>query len=89
MRKKKAPRQSAAGVTAEELELRQKRSRFPGTPSMALRDGRGVLTLTDVLVTWVFTDIEGSTQLWEWDAEVMDQAVEEHNQVRAWVRRCW
>jgi hypothetical protein len=29
----------------------------------------------------VVTDVEGSTQLWEWDAEVMGEAVELHNSV--------
>lgn len=36
------------------------------------------------MVTWVVTDVEGSTQLWEWDAAVMDDAVERHNQVAGW-----
>ncbi|KIZ06080.1 hypothetical protein MNEG_1873 [Monoraphidium neglectum] len=33
------------------------------------------------MVTWVVTDVEGSTQLWEWDADVMDDAVERHNKI--------
>lgn len=62
--------------------LTAKQGRFPGTPSIALSKGKGVLALSDVLVTWVVTDVEGSTQLWEWEPAVMDEAIELHNQVR-------
>ena len=58
-----------------------KRSRFPGMPSVALNKGRGMLALSDILVTWVVTDVEGSTRLWEQDPTAMAEAVELHNQV--------
>jgi hypothetical protein len=45
-----ARRQSAA--------LQDKRSRFPGMPSVALAGGKGLLAASDVQVTWVFTDVE-------------------------------
>jgi hypothetical protein len=58
-------------------------------PAAALRTlqghGEGVLSVQDVMVTWVVTDVEGSTQLWEWDAGVMDDCVERHNTVGAQV----
>ncbi|GBF89534.1 adenylate cyclase [Raphidocelis subcapitata] len=66
---------------AASADLAVKLSRFPGTPSIALGRGEGVLSVSDVMVTWAVTDVEGSTQLWEWDAAVMDDAVERHNQV--------
>ena len=49
--------------------------------------GEGVLSVSDVMVTWVVTDVEGSTQLWEWDAAVMADAVERHNTVWQGVQR--
>eukprot|EP00775_Hariotina_reticulata_P012225 gene12225-12363_t len=61
--------------------LLAKKSRFPGLPSVALAQGRGMLAVADVIVTWVVTDVVGSTQLWEWNAAVMNQAIEQHNQV--------
>ncbi|DBB15937.1 TPA: hypothetical protein ACH3X3_003311 [Trebouxia sp. C0006] len=32
-------------------------------------------------ITLVSTDVEGSTELWEWDREVMDQAIDVHDHV--------
>jgi hypothetical protein len=69
---------AAAGI------LLAKKSRFPGLPTVALAQGRGMLAVSDVTVTWVVTDVVGSTQLWEWNAAVMNQAIEQHNQVRGW-----
>jgi class 3 adenylate cyclase len=74
---------SGRGLLQEgELSLAAKRSRFPGTPSVALAKGRGLVTLADVMVTWVVTDVEGSTRLWEENAPAMAEAVELHNKVR-------
>ena len=70
------------GAGQDALSVRAKLSRFPGMPSVALSKGRGVLALSDIMVTWVVTDVEGSTRLWEQDAAAMAQAVELHNQVR-------
>ena len=47
--------------------------------------GAGMVSASDVMVTWVVTDVEGSTQLWEWDPQVMADAVERHNKVRGQV----
>jgi hypothetical protein len=33
--------------------LAAKRSRFPGTPSISLASGQGMLSLSDIMVTWV------------------------------------
>lgn len=33
--------------------MARKRSKVPGTPGVALQNGRGVLSLSDVMVTWV------------------------------------
>ena len=50
-------------------------------PDVALgEDGRGTLNMADVLVTWVFTDVAGSTKLWEYDSEAMDAAINLHNE---------
>ena len=35
------------------MTMAAKRSRFPGTPSIALAKGRGVIAVSEVLVTWV------------------------------------
>eukprot|EP00879_Flechtneria_rotunda_P021599 GHRR01022766.1.p1 GENE.GHRR01022766.1~~GHRR01022766.1.p1 ORF type:complete len:422 (+),score=112.17 GHRR01022766.1:186-1451(+) len=70
---------NTGGPAGGELTMQAKRSRFPGTPSIALTKGRGVLAVSDVMVTWVVTDVEGSTQLWEWNPAVMGAAVEQHN----------
>ncbi len=78
---KAARRVWRARHAAANAELAAKLSRFPGTPSIALGRGEGVLSVADVMVTWVVTDVEGSTQLWEWDAAVMDDCVERHNEV--------
>jgi len=78
---KAARRVWQARRAAANAELATKLSRFPGTPSIALGRGEGVLSVADVMVTWVVTDVEGSTQLWEWDAAVMDDCVERHNQL--------
>ena len=56
-----------------------KRRRLPGMPEVALEDGQGMLALSDVMVSWVFTDVAGSTRLWEWDPEAMDRAIDLHN----------
>ncbi|KAF8064653.1 CYR1 [Scenedesmus sp. PABB004] len=80
-RRRTARDAGAAGAAAGELSLAAKRSRFPGTPSIALARGRSVVTASDAMVTWVVTDVEGSTLLWEWDAGVMGAAVEAHNAV--------
>lgn len=53
----------AAATTAAavgELSMTAKRSRFPGTPSIALAKGRGVIAVSDVLVTWVSNKTTGS-----------------------------
>lgn len=50
--------------------MRRKRSKVPGTPGVVLQNGRGVLSLSDVIVTWVVTDVAASTQLWEWKPDV-------------------
>ncbi len=38
--------------------MNDKRSRFPGMPSIELASGKGLLSASDVRVTWVFTDVE-------------------------------
>jgi predicted ATPase/class 3 adenylate cyclase len=40
-------------------------------------------TLPSGIVTFLFTDIEGSTRLWERDAAVMRRAIERHNAILA------
>jgi class 3 adenylate cyclase len=30
-------------------------------------------------ITLVLTDVEGSTELWEWDTEVMSQSIDLHD----------
>jgi hypothetical protein len=40
-------------VRRKEAEMARKRSKVPGTPGVALQNGRGVLSLSDVMVTWV------------------------------------
>lgn len=57
-------------VRRKQAELARKRARIPGTPGVALMSGRGLLSLSDVMVTWVFTDVASSTALWEWNPEV-------------------
>jgi predicted ATPase/class 3 adenylate cyclase len=70
----------ARGALAEELGIE---------PSAALREaerrvlederpGRGVPTGT---VTFLFTDVEGSTEAWEADASVMEAALARHDEV--------
>lgn len=44
-----------------------------------MQNGRGVLASADVMVTWVCTDVADSTQLWEWDNDAMDRAIDLHN----------
>ncbi|KAG2436965.1 hypothetical protein HXX76_006480 [Chlamydomonas incerta] len=66
-------------VRRKEAEMARKRSKVPGTPGVALQNGRGVLSLSDVMVTWVVTDVAASTQLWEWKPDVMDRAIDMHN----------
>lgn len=44
---------AAAATIGGEMTMVAKRSRFPGTPSIALAKGRGVLAVSEVLVTWV------------------------------------
>ena len=39
-------------------------------------------------MTWVVTDVEGSTLLWEWAPDVMSKAIELHNAVRACCCAC-
>ncbi|KAL3145789.1 hypothetical protein ABBQ38_015166 [Trebouxia sp. C0009 RCD-2024] len=36
---------------------------------------------TGVDITLVSTDVEGSTELWEWDREIMDKAIDVHDHV--------
>lgn len=43
----------AVAAANGELTMVAKRSRFPGTPSIALAPGKGVLAVSEVLVTWV------------------------------------
>jgi hypothetical protein len=59
--------------------MKRKRDKVPGTPGLALTDGRGVVPLSDAIVTWVCTDVASSTMLWEWDATIMDVAVDMHS----------
>ena len=66
-------------VRVKEAELHRKRSKVPGTPGVALKDGRGEIRMDDIMVTWVFTDVADSTLLWEWAADVMDRAIDLHN----------
>eukprot|EP00798_Chlamydomonas_sp_ICE-L_P013869 gene13869-19794_t len=66
-------------IKQRERMRQQKRSRIPGTPSVALANGTGILSLSDVMVTWVFTDVADSTKLWEWNPNVMDGAIDLHN----------
>ncbi|GLC47090.1 hypothetical protein PLESTM_002024900 [Pleodorina starrii] len=66
-------------VRRKEAEMARKRSKVPGTPGVVLQNGRGVLSLSDVMVTWVVTDVAASTQLWEWKPDVMDRAIDLHN----------
>ncbi|GLI69538.1 hypothetical protein VaNZ11_014183 [Volvox africanus] len=68
-------------VQRKEAEMARKRSKVPGTPGVALQNGRGLLSLSDVMVTWVVTDVAASTQLWEWKPDVMDRAIDRHNTV--------
>jgi class 3 adenylate cyclase len=57
-----------------------KRQRLPGMPDVTLEDGQqGTLAWSDVMVTWVFTDVAGSTLLWECDPDSMDRAIYLHN----------
>lgn len=44
---------AAAAANGGEMSMVAKRSRFPGTPSIALAKGRGVISVSEVLVTWV------------------------------------
>ncbi|KAF5841954.1 hypothetical protein DUNSADRAFT_10125 [Dunaliella salina] len=69
----------AQSRSQQQAELSRKRSKVPGTPGVALQAGQGLVVSGDVLVTWVCTDVADSTWLWEWDAEVMDQAIAMHN----------
>ncbi|KXZ45229.1 hypothetical protein GPECTOR_57g519 [Gonium pectorale] len=66
-------------VRRKEAEMARKRSKVPGTPGVVLQNGRGLLALSDVMVTWVVTDVAASTQLWEWKPDVMDRAIDMHN----------
>lgn len=66
-------------IRSKEDELQRKRGKVPGTPGVALQNGRGVLSSADVMVTWVCTDVADSTQLWEWDNDAMDRAIDLHN----------
>ncbi|GIL74902.1 hypothetical protein Vretifemale_4726, partial [Volvox reticuliferus] len=68
-------------VQRKEAEMARKRSKVPGTPGVALQNGRGLLSMSDVMVTWVVTDVAASTQLWEWKPDVMDRAIDRHNTV--------
>eukprot|EP00798_Chlamydomonas_sp_ICE-L_P026803 gene26803-4397_t len=67
-------------IRSREEEWYKKRSRVPGTPGVTLNQGRGLLMQSDIMVTWVFTDVADSTRLWEWSPEVMDSAIDLHNQ---------
>jgi class 3 adenylate cyclase len=67
-------------IKSKEQALKQKHNKVPGTPGVALRNGWGVLSLADVMVTWVFTDVADSTRLWEWNPGIMDRAIDVHNQ---------
>ncbi|KAF5826944.1 hypothetical protein DUNSADRAFT_1703, partial [Dunaliella salina] len=61
--------------------MNRKRSKVPGTPGVAMQDGRGLIAMGDVMVTWVCTDVASSTRLWEWNPSVMDSAIDMHNTV--------
>jgi hypothetical protein len=52
-------------VRAKQQQMEIKRRRVPAAPEVALQDGLGMLPAENVLVTWVFTDVAGSTKLWE------------------------
>lgn len=52
---------AAAAAANGEMTLMAKRSRFPGTPSIALAKGRGVLAVSEVLVTWVSSHVFTTT----------------------------
>jgi hypothetical protein len=54
-------------VRAKEAEIQRKRGKVPGTPGVALQDGKGLVALAEVMVTWVCTDVADSTGLWEWN----------------------
>eukprot|EP00798_Chlamydomonas_sp_ICE-L_P011640 gene11640-34349_t len=62
---------------SREEEWKKKRARVPGTPG--LLSNYGGRDRPDVMVTWVFTDVADSTRLWEWNADVMDRAIDLHN----------
>ncbi len=46
-------------VKSTEKKMEWKRRRMPGMPDVALQDGHGTLSMADVMVTWVFTDVAG------------------------------
>jgi hypothetical protein len=39
-------------VRTKEEELARKRGKVPGTPGVAMQDGKGLIAMGDVMVTW-------------------------------------
>lgn len=66
-------------VKIREEKMEHKRRRIPGMPGVALVNGRGIVPDTDPLVTWVFSDVAGSTKLWEDYPDDMSKAIDMHN----------
>src|SRR5436189_6408886 len=64
-------------------------ARFPGaaacTPASAGPGEPGAAELPAGTVTFLLTDVEGSTRLWETVPEAMEVALERHNSLLAWV----
>ena len=55
---------------------------FPGVPSAAdLWEGVGVAELPSGTVTFLFTDLEGSTRLWEEHPDAMRAALARHDEI--------